>query len=90
MMDCQIYAFMYSGLMKSDMFFGLGWGFSVPSISNARVRKSIIRAVVVVTVVVRVRILGRANVVHLVCRATLHAAGNRLLAGKLDLVTLCS
>lgn len=37
---------------------------------------------VVVVVAVRV-VLSRADVVHLVCRAALHAAGNGLLAGQL-------
>ena len=43
----------------------------------------VVRTVVVVAVVVRVGVLGGANVVHLVGGSALHAARLGLLAGKL-------
>lgn len=43
------------------------------------------RTVVTMTVVVAVCIIRRAHVVHLVCRAALHAAGDGFLTGQLEM-----
>jgi hypothetical protein len=80
------YAFRYSGLMKSAMFLGR---------SGAAPRQTIRHGVLLVEraqrtvmVVVRMWVIGWANVVHLVCRAAFHAAGNGFLTCKLVHVSL--
>lgn len=72
------------------MFFGWGYGFSVDCVSYVRIRQwgsKLLTVVAVVTVVVCVRVFRGTNVVHLVCRAALHAAGDGLLAGQLGHVS---
>lgn len=82
--------------MKNDCMVVDTW----PSLANTRLCVEIFRldkvghvlglrwrgavVIVTVTVVVRVRVVRRANVVHLVGRTALHASGLGLFAGELD------
>lgn len=81
----QAYRFAYSGLMKSAMFFGRGYGFSAILISIYLQQYDADKGhTVVMTVIVGVWVVGRADIVHLVRRAALHAARHGLLAAQSD------
>lgn len=69
--------------MKSAMFLGLGCGFSANLVSSWNQVKDEPER----TGVVRMRVIRRADVVHLICRSALHAARDGLLTAQLQTIS---